>query len=47
MRASKQVRGQCGAWILALYLAAIFDTVERCLPARVLNMEVSMTQRSR
>jgi transposase len=32
--------GPCAWW-------PIFDTVERCLPARVLSMEVSMTQRSR
>lgn len=30
---------------LGLCLAAIFDIDERCLPARVLSMEVSMTQR--
>ena len=46
-RASKQVRSPCGVWILALCLTAIFDTDERCLPARVLSIEVSMTQRSR
>ena len=45
--ASKHVRGPCGVSILALYLAAIFDTVEWCLPARVLSIEVSMTQCSR
>jgi hypothetical protein len=47
IRASKQVRSPCGVWILALCLAAIFDTDERCLPARVLSIEVSMTQHSR
>ena len=45
--ASKQVRGPYGVAVLALYLAAIFDTDERCLEARVLSIEVSMTQRSR
>ena len=28
-------------WTVALYLRAIFVTVERCLPARVLSIEVS------
>jgi len=40
-------RRPCGVKILALNRAAIFDTVEPCLRARVLSMEVSMTQRSR
>src|SRR5688572_9927371 len=47
MLASKHTRGPCGVAILALCLAAIFDTVERCLLARVLSIDVSMTQRSR
>ena len=45
--ASKQVRGPCGVAMVALYLRAIFDTVEWCLAARVLSIEVSMTQCSR
>jgi len=46
-RASKQVRFPDGVSFLALYFRAMSDTVERCLPARVLSMDVSMTQRSR
>jgi hypothetical protein len=34
---------RCGD--LSLCLAAIFDTDKRCFPARVLSIEVSMTQR--
>ena len=32
------LRGPCGVSMVALYLRAIFDTDERCLPARVLSM---------
>ena len=32
--------------MLALYLRAIFATVDLCFPARVLSIDVSMTQRS-
>ena len=46
-RASKHVRIPSGVSILALYFLAIFDTDELCLAARVLSMEVSMTQFSR
>jgi hypothetical protein len=46
-RASKQVRKPCGVTILALNFRAIFDTVERCLAARVWSIEVSITHRSR
>ena len=42
----KQVRGPCGVSMVALYLRAIFVTVESCLPASVFSIEVSMTQRS-
>lgn len=45
--ASIHLRGPCGVSMTALNLRAIFDTVERCLFARVLSSEVSMTQCSR
>ena len=32
---------------MALYFAAVLHTVELCLPARVFNMDVSMTQFNR
>ena len=44
---SKHLRSPYGVSTLALCLAAIFDTVERCLLANVFSIEVSMTQRSR
>ena len=47
MMAWKPVRGPCGVWILAEWAAAIFDTVERCLAARVLSIEVFMAHSSR
>ena len=43
MLASKHVRGPYGVTTLALCLVAIFETDERCLRARVLSIEVSMT----
>ena len=43
----KQVRGPCGVSILALYLRAIFETVEPCLAASVLSMQVDATHSSR
>ena len=45
--ASKQVRGPCGVSMVALKMRPIFAAVEPCLPARVLSMELSMTQRRR
>ena len=45
--ASKHVRGPCGVLIVALYLRAIFDTVESCLAASVLSIEVLATNSSR
>ena len=36
-----------GVTVTALYLRAIFDTVERCLAASVLSREVSAAHRSR
>ena len=45
--ASKHLRGPCGVVMVAACLRAIFDTVERCLLARVFSSEVSMTQCSR
>jgi len=47
VRASKQVRDPCVVTMMALYLRAIFVTVERCLAASVLSIEVSDAQRSR
>src|SRR5512133_1580743 len=43
--ASKQVRSPYRVSILALCLAAIFDTVDWCLAARVVSIEVSACQR--
>ena len=43
----KHVRGPSGVSIVVLYFRAIFVTVQRCFPARVLSIEVSMTQRRR
>jgi hypothetical protein len=45
--ASKQVRGPCGVSMVALKTGPIFAAVEPCFPARVLSMELSMTQRRR
>src|SRR6266498_3053727 len=45
--ASKQVRSPFGVAVLALYLVAIFVTVERCLAASVLSIEVLATHCSR
>ena len=45
--ASMQVRGPCGVLMTALCVRAIFVTVERCLAANVLSIEVCMTQCNR
>ena len=44
--ASKQVRSPCGVSMVAWYLAAIFDTVDWCLAARVFSIDVSAYHRS-
>jgi len=43
----KQIRGPSPVATRVLYLRAIFVTVEECFAARVLSMDVSMTQRRR
>ena len=42
--ASKHVRSPYGVSILALYLVAIFDTVDWCLAARVFSIDVRACQ---
>lgn len=42
----KHVRRPSGVLMVALYLRAIFMTVDLCLLARVLSIDVSMTQRN-
>src|ERR1019366_2314545 len=45
--ASKHLRGPCGVRMVVLYLRAIFDTVESCLAASVLSIEVLAAHSSR
>jgi hypothetical protein len=40
----KHARGLSGVPLVALYVRAIFMTVERCVPARVFSSEIPMIQ---